>query len=255
MIWPICIPSKGRPHCRTWRLLRKARLKAIVFVEPQDEAAYREAGVQWLKILPRNDAGLAYARNFIREYVVWRDEWTWVIDDDIRHFLALFRTPHGPVTKPARPSVALGTVQNLLKTHDQASIMGMQFLGKTRSAGAPVSIQRPVRYAVALGGRRVENFVYDAEAVPFEDVDFCYAATRQGALIVRHNMVATEPHFRGEAGGLPFAVRDLDYRRERIAYLKQKWPGVVREEETTTGRPRVEAVWRWSLPHEIVATP
>lgn len=81
----ICIPTKGRPGTTVYQ--RLGGIPFTHFVEPQDLADYSCAGVPNLKVLPANNQGIAYARNFILGYARQSGhEWIWMIDDDVSSF-------------------------------------------------------------------------------------------------------------------------------------------------------------------------
>jgi len=80
----ICIPSKGRSRTWTYKWLQEGGHTVHHFVEPQDEREYREAGVPNLVIIPDNDRGLMYVRNYILDWAKERNlDWIWILDDDI----------------------------------------------------------------------------------------------------------------------------------------------------------------------------
>jgi len=80
----ICIPSKGRSRTWTYKWLQEGGHTVHHFVEPQDERKYREAGVPNLVIIPDNDRGLMYVRNYILDWARKRNlDWIWILDDDI----------------------------------------------------------------------------------------------------------------------------------------------------------------------------
>ena len=106
-MFPIYIPSKGRPDFATAKLLNEPHPPYIdpyvvmdidmeekprpytVFVEPQDAEAYRIAGHASIVVLRENDKGVAYARQPILDYAIQNnDRWFWMIDDDVIQFSA-----------------------------------------------------------------------------------------------------------------------------------------------------------------------
>lgn len=62
-------------------------LPFLVFVEPQDQASYKAAGVSNLHVLPANDQGISFVRNYILDFArQCNHEWIWMIDDDVTDF-------------------------------------------------------------------------------------------------------------------------------------------------------------------------
>ena len=83
----VCIPSKGRPTTTAYKLLQAASIPFTTFVEPQDAAAYKAAAVPNLQILPANDQGIAYVRNYILDWArQTSNDWIWMMDDDVTGF-------------------------------------------------------------------------------------------------------------------------------------------------------------------------
>jgi hypothetical protein len=86
---PIFVTSKGRPEAPTLKLLTEEAIPFSVLVEPQDEKRYEAAlgGNKNIVVLPQNDRGLSYARQFALGFVrEKREQWYWMVDDDILHF-------------------------------------------------------------------------------------------------------------------------------------------------------------------------
>ena len=78
------IPTKGRAgKTKTDKLLCKADLHYCFVVEPQDSHLYATLGHQ-IMVLPENDAGITYSRNWIlKQMRKMKYERFWMLDDDI----------------------------------------------------------------------------------------------------------------------------------------------------------------------------
>src|ERR1039458_4294766 len=93
-MFPIYIPSKGRAGLQRGaiNMLNEAGLGYVVVVEPQEKYLYRQMQIDHLQVLDRNDAGVGYAREYIRQMSKRLEEdFHWQINDDIRGFV--FREP------------------------------------------------------------------------------------------------------------------------------------------------------------------
>ena len=78
----VAIPSKGRPSTKVYKLL--GDFNVTHFVEPQDADAYKAQGVPNVHILPSNNQGIAFVRNYIIKYHQAKGiNWLWMMDDDI----------------------------------------------------------------------------------------------------------------------------------------------------------------------------
>jgi hypothetical protein len=87
--YSIYIPSKGRSDiCLTAQSLAKEGLSFFIVVEPQDYAAYATVwGEARLVRLDKNNGGLSYAQNFIKDYSYRQGEaYHWQLDDDLSYF-------------------------------------------------------------------------------------------------------------------------------------------------------------------------
>lgn len=88
-IYPILVPSKDRATTSTLLpILQESGLKFWFVVEPQDKSGYADQlGDSKLLVMPENNQGLAYSRNYILDFA--RDKgfnWFWMLDDDITKF-------------------------------------------------------------------------------------------------------------------------------------------------------------------------
>lgn len=89
----IGVPSKGRPQAivsRTLDLLsgyENASFK--IFVEPQESFLYKYyCGKENVVVLPKNDQGVMYAYQYMRQYARGRDyKYIFQIDDDVKRFV------------------------------------------------------------------------------------------------------------------------------------------------------------------------
>jgi hypothetical protein len=83
----ITIATKGRPQTKSYLHYQKFDIPVFHFVEPQDEAAYVAAKVPNLVVIPDNNRGLWYVRNFILEWARKSNhKWIWMNDDDVKGF-------------------------------------------------------------------------------------------------------------------------------------------------------------------------
>jgi hypothetical protein len=88
--YSIYIPSKGRyKKSLTADMLLAANAPFKLVVEPQDAKNYiAKFGKDKVIVMKENDMGVAYVRNFIKEYSIKNKEnFHWQIDDDMRGFL------------------------------------------------------------------------------------------------------------------------------------------------------------------------
>jgi len=226
----VYIPSKGRPHCKTYSLLKESNYLATVVVEPQDEHAYRKAGIERLLVLDRNDEGIGYSRQFILEYARKKEEeWFWVLDDDLT---GLFVWNGQKLVKWCSLNVltlALGEAQ---KTPNLA-VAGLDFRQFAWSHKGKPLYNTQICAAVLINRDRTWAINYPNHLM--EDRDFCIQAILAGYTTMRFTKYAfNTPPMGKEDGGcqlmddrakaMKFAVKSLckKYGTEIIAPYKKK---------------------------------
>jgi hypothetical protein len=92
--YPVYIPSKGRSdHCLVARELIKDKVPFRLVVEPQEKDIYAARfGDEKILVLPENDQGLVYARNWIKKHATAEScARHWQLDDNLYGF---YRTTH-----------------------------------------------------------------------------------------------------------------------------------------------------------------
>ena len=88
--YPVYIPSKGRAETAlTPRFLIADSVPFKLVVEPQEQTAYASKwGAERLLVLPENDRGLVFVRNWIKQHSIDSGvERHWQLDDNIRRVL------------------------------------------------------------------------------------------------------------------------------------------------------------------------
>ena len=110
----IWIPSKGRPGPYFSNVLQKAKIPHTIWIEPQEENAYRTATSNPLvtfKILEKNDQGIAYVRQTMLDECRSKKMKVFIFDDDIKSFYEMLPTqnPESKTRKKKKvdPNLAL----------------------------------------------------------------------------------------------------------------------------------------------------
>lgn len=79
-----CIPTKGRPNTKTYKLFQEVGIEICHFIEPQEINKY---DVPHKINIGKNDGGISYVRNFILQWAKKNShEWIIMCDDDINSF-------------------------------------------------------------------------------------------------------------------------------------------------------------------------
>jgi hypothetical protein len=87
--YPIYVPSRKRPDVfLTTKALQDDGLFFYVVIEPQDEKDYLKYYPRHnLLIMPENDMGISYVRNFCKQHSKSLAKFHWQIDDNISKFM------------------------------------------------------------------------------------------------------------------------------------------------------------------------
>jgi len=89
LLFPIYIPSRKRAaSITTSKLFKESQIPFKVVIEPQDEQDYlKYFTADELLVMDKNDQGIAYVRNFIKQDSIRNgDSFHWQFDDNIRNF-------------------------------------------------------------------------------------------------------------------------------------------------------------------------
>lgn len=216
----ILIPSKGRAATATTpALLRAAGLPFAFVVEPQEAATYAPLGP--VVVLPLNDQGIAYVRNFVLSYA--REQalpWVLMLDDDIKYFGRVVaqrvqRTDAGELLR------AFALIKRL-----NPAVGGLEYRQTAWSATKEITANRFCDVAVFLNIAKI-NWQYRPEMNLKEDRDFVLQAIRAGAGVVRVNKYCFEvPAVASNAGGLQEAYR-AKRDNQALQNMVRAWPGVL----------------------------
>lgn len=237
-IWPVAIPSRGRPEGSTTRLLRAAGIYHELVVEPHEAEEYAAANKNvTIRPLLASGQGLSYARNAILARGVG---WFWMMDDDVQGF---FRSQVGKCVK-THPREVLGEAQTWIEKHPhaaQGALEYQQFAWRTAKPG--VAINGYADVVVAINAERVRPVRYRAETDMKEDRDFTLQLLSRGHVVVRTRHLAFgAPKNGSNAGGWqPEYQAGREKRASRA--LAQLWPRIVTESEKADGRPDAKINW------------
>lgn len=248
---PIYIPSKGRAgRSQTARMFDKWGVDYNVVVEPQDVAAYAEhIDFDRLVVLPDNDRGLVFARNFIKDHSIAAGaERHWQFDDDISQMRRLFKG----YRLTADASVALRVAEDFTDRYTNVALTSFNCAAFLPCTSGTTAVQFPpfylnVRcYTCFLVDNSLSNrwrFRYN------EDTDMTLQVLADGHCTVLLNAFSMETAGTNSGGavtdvsGGQAAVYANDGRLKMARDLERVWPGVVRTTRRF-GRPQHVVNWR-----------
>lgn len=239
--YQIAIPSKGRSTMLlTLELLRHVPSERItIFVEPQDEASYRDSlermytmpggrvaeNIPKLAVLPLSDRGIAYARNRILKHYQAGTNLV-MMDDDVQGFLVLTPEPDGKAI-----TLEVDMVDELFRScFAEAKKNGAKLWGLYPVPNAFfMSYTRKSAFCIgSCFGVVTSELHYDENFVLKEDYDFTLQHYKRDGKVYRFNNIAVKAKHYKNTGGCH------EYRNDQKEFLacdmlKEKWGPLVRD--------------------------
>lgn len=208
----VCIPSKGRPSTKTYKLFEAEGFKVFHFLEPQEMDKYDVPN----KIdIGKNNGGITYVRNFILDWANKNShEWAIICDDDVTNFGI-----YDGKTKSVGASIWKTIYEKALKLPFE--IIGINYQQHAWHEKTPYSINRKFVEVCALF--HVSKITWRYEENTKEDRDFALQTIQRGQGILRFNHYFFAcPNVGSNAGGL----HDLYKSKKDTEWAKaivQKW--------------------------------
>lgn len=221
MRYQVYIPSKGRAKIgMTASLCISAGVPCSLVVEPQDREAYAGVfGEQQLIVLPENNRGIAFVRNFIKDFSRERDEaYHWQIDDNIKAFMV---REYGKNLKRSADQV-LPLVEEMVSRYSNIGIAGLTQTTFAWSAKSPVSINRQAYSCVLVNN--VTRFRWRPDTC--EDTDYSMQILVFGGCTMIFNtfLIDKMPSETLRGGNTEISYKDGG-RERRVKNLLKAWPG------------------------------
>lgn len=228
--YPIYIPSKGRanrPH--TIKMLEQDGVDFKIVVQPDQVAGYSRFGMERLLVLPEDNKGLVYARNWITEHSVAQgDKRHWQLDDDIRF---IYRTNKGRRLK-CNSGVAFRVVEDFVDRYENVALASLNDGG----AFLPVAKGYSIRYIPPFYlNHRCYTDILFLNSLPNrwrppnnEDTDMTLQVLADGWCTILFNAFAIDTETTMQASGGQTEAFRAGARLEMVRALERKWPGVVK---------------------------
>jgi hypothetical protein len=239
----VFIPSKGRPETMKTASCFTDPQFPVVVVEPQEEAAYKKAGWKNLLVLPKNNQGIVYVRNWILEQAIRNDlEKFWMLDDDISQFMRYEGTKgHKIKAEEALEKAAKDLIWNVPNI-GQGALEYSQFSWSQKK-----EIVSPgyCDVAVLMFPKKLKDLRYRSELSLKEDRDFTLQVLASGMLTARAAKIGfVAPKNGSNAGGLSDEYAKSGREADASQRMIKKWPGVCSSNIKKDGRPDVKIVWK-----------
>jgi hypothetical protein len=227
--YPIFIPSKERAfRCLAARMLRRDGVDFKLVVEPQEQGLYvQKFGKDAVLVLPENNRGLVYARNWIWERAREMGcERHWQIDDNIREMIRTFKGRR----VNCNAGVGLRVCEDFTDRYENVAIAGFNY---------KMFVAKPWEQPPFVVNRHVYSAMLLLTEMPFRfrppsnsDVDICLQVLAAGWCTLQLNAIAidklTTMEMRGGSTSALFDLYNKDGRIRKSRDLERVWPGVVR---------------------------
>lgn len=230
--YPVYIPSRGRAHYNlVTDLFDQDSIDYKIVVEPQDQEAYTaKYGADRVLVMDKNNQGIAYVRNYMKQHATESGyDFHWQFDDDIRGF-AVRRNGKSVRTNP-RPLLAI--VENSVNRFNNigGAVIASMVYAWGYDKKPPVIYNSTVYTAMLLNNHTRATF----EPGIVEDTDYTLQLLAAGwvTLVFKRFGVET-PVTETMTGG----NTDIEHTRryERNQALVEKWPGIFRNIQQSDGR-------------------
>lgn len=244
--YPVYVPSKGRAGKQhTATTLVDSEVPHYVVVEPQDQRKYEAAlGRDRVLVLPENDRGLVYSRNWIRDHSVEAGaDRHWQLDDDLHRFARLYRG----WKLPCDASVALAVVEDFVDRYENVGLASFNSQFFLPDFGAIAMSKKPFFLNMRCYGfflflnRLPLRWRYESN----EDTDMTLQVLAHGYCTILFNAFSVfTPGTMVAAGGQTEFYR-ADGRLRMARDLERVWPGVV-ETRRRFQRPQHYVAGAWT---------
>lgn len=225
MKYPIYIPTKGRfENNLTAELLLKSNIDFRLFVEDTEYQQYEKRfGSDKLVALDGHDfGGVGYARNFIKDYSISRNEKRhWQLDDDIKLF---YRLNKG-INTECSADEALSAVEDFTDQFQNIGITGLSANTFVKFSNKPYEVNR-FAYTCFLVNNSIScRFRKELE----EDLDMNLQILTSGLCTVKINLY----NFAWASTGARKGGCTTEYKGSKLARLRNAkilaltWPQYV----------------------------
>jgi hypothetical protein len=237
----IFIPSKGRAtRCLTPRRFEAAGFTGYrIVIEPQDLEAYAAvySVENNLLELPENDRGIAYSRQFIKNYSSRRgDAFHWQLDDDLS-----FKRRAAGRNQPANPCELLAEVEMFVTHYANIGLAGLQNDRYAWSQRRPLLLNRQCSSCFLVNNAAESRFRQDV----IEDTDFSMQILTSGYCTLLFNqLLFCNPPPAARKGG---NTTDLHYGQITLLQrnLQRYWPRCFEVGTGDDGQTRVKPSRIW----------
>lgn len=225
--YPVYVPSKGRVECNlTTNMLVRDKVPFHLVVEPQERDIYAEKfGSERLLVLPENDRGLIFARNWIKDHATaGAHDRHWQLDDNMRSMRRWWRGRR--LVCNAGP--ALRITEDFVDRYENVAIAGLAYsmfcMPSSFSSSVPPFYLNAHVYSCTLVLNNIPN---RWRSFYNDDTDMCLQVLSDGWCTVLMNAFMVDKTWTMQVKGGNTPVYQGDGRLEMARSLERLWPHVV----------------------------
>lgn len=238
--YPVYIPSKGRVHVDlTAQFLTNDGVPFWLVVEPQERDSYAARyGEATLLVLPANDQGLIFARNWIKAHAMSGGfARHWQFDDNIRSVQKWQKGKR--IVCAAGP--ALAAMEDFVDRYENIAVAGPNYHMFAHQSGKQPAAPFWHNVHVYSASLILNCLPQRWRSTYNDDTDLCLQVLAAGWCTVLFNCFMVEKMATMVVkGGNTDALYQGDGRLKMARSLERLWPGVVKTER------------RWSRPQHVV---
>ena len=212
----VFVPSKNRPHTKIVERWAPAGITPLIFVEPQDAEAYEGLPIE---VLPKNNQGLVYSRNYILNYARENGvEWFCMCDDDIQNFSEVIAGK-----ARMRDARVVLKVWGMAQKYDFA-LTGLAYRQYAWSEKKPVRINTKLPECCVI--TQTDKIQHNYRALDLKhDRDYAMQTIRdRGTVAVFNRYCLQVPNIGSNAGGLHETYHDDTKYVQACRNFVELWP-------------------------------
>jgi len=222
--YPIFIPSRGRfDNCLTAKYLDEENLPYHLIIEPQEEVNYSKYfNKNKIIVLPENNRGLSYSRNFIKDYSKSNnDDFHWQLDD---RAISLIKNQSGKIIKE-KASIAINMAKSFIDKYENIAIAGFAHSAFGKYKKKPFDLNVQVYSFVLVSNKNNIKWRHGIQ----EDTDYALQVLTMGWCTVLFNIYQIYKHSTGKIKG---GMTDFQYkgngRLKQIKELQRRWGSEIK---------------------------
>lgn len=243
--YPVYIPSKGRAdNPLTAQMFDEGGVPFRFAVEPNERDAYAKRwGAKRVLVLPENDRGLVYSRNWCRDHSVAEGHARhWQFDDDIKRLMRMMKA-----TRIAcAPGVALAVAEDFTDRYENVGLTSFNYWKLVPYSG-PFGM---ANYPPFLLNFRCYTCFLMLNSVDCrwrgrynEDTDMTLQVIAEGLCTVLLNAFLIDTMATSSQSGGQTDIYVADGRLQMARELERRWPGVV-QVKRRFNRPQHVVNWK-----------